>query len=59
VIADRELDATRLATELARALEPRTLATLRVAARDRAATDPRVTIVARVKALVAANMSAP
>lgn len=50
VVADRDLDAVRLRAELAAALDPTALAAMRAAARDASAVDPRVTIIARVKA---------
>lgn len=50
VVADAELDAARLRAEVVRALEPATLAAMRTAAANRAATDPGRAIAARVKA---------
>ena len=50
VVADRELDAVRLRAELATALDETVLARMRSAARDASAVDPRVIIIARVKA---------
>ena len=59
VIPDADLDAARLRAELARALEPHALDTMRAAARRGAATDPCATIVARVKAWPRAKMRTP
>jgi len=55
IVADAGLDAARLRSELAAALEPGALAKLRDAARTHAAVDPRATIVARVKAWCVSN----
>jgi UDP-N-acetylglucosamine--N-acetylmuramyl-(pentapeptide) pyrophosphoryl-undecaprenol N-acetylglucosamine transferase len=59
VVADRELTASRLAAELASMLAEPARAGLRAAASALARTDPRATIVARVKALSASNMPPP
>jgi hypothetical protein len=48
-----------LRRELDAALAPPALAALRAAARVRAGVDPRATIVARVKSLLAANTRIP
>ncbi len=59
VVADVDLDAALLRRELDAALAPPALAALRAAARVRAGVDPRATIVARVKSLLAANTRIP
>ena len=59
VVPDAGLDAERLGAELDAALAPDALGALRVAARALAAVDPRTTIVARVKSLLAANTRVP
>ena len=50
VVADADLDAGRLRAELETALDSSVLAGMRAAARRASAVDPRVTIIARVKA---------
>jgi UDP-N-acetylglucosamine--N-acetylmuramyl-(pentapeptide) pyrophosphoryl-undecaprenol N-acetylglucosamine transferase len=59
VLADRELDASRLWVELEAALAPATLAELRAAARVRIAADPCATISARVKRWASKNVRNP
>ncbi len=59
VLADRELSGERLRAELDAMLATDALARLRAAARARASVDPRTTIAARVKHLLASNSALP
>jgi len=59
VVADAELDATRLRAELAAALAADVLQRLRAAVQAAATVDPTATIVARVKRLSSTNPSVP
>lgn len=59
VVADAELDATRLRAELDAALAPETLQRLRTAVQRNASVDPTAHIVARVKRLSSTNPSVP